>query len=183
VHANFLVFLFLAFSFTWTAQASECLLKEALKDPKLSANGDFWAEYGKLTAKGKVSDTEMKALIEKHGGQASNSAAPSSSSTSFQPSQKVEIQHKATKEIKELPASLKAKVDEFIETAAKPGGLQEIRNNPGRWHLEKMAELDGKTFTVRLNGGYRVLFTQKEDSIEILRVNRDQIHNHLKTNH
>ncbi|MNT50133.1 hypothetical protein D3C72_1870350 [compost metagenome] len=67
-------------------------------------------------------------------------------------------------------------MDEFIEIASKPGGMQEIRNNPGRWDLERIAGGKDKGSTVRINKGFRILFTQVDDRIEILRVNDDQVH-------
>ena len=183
MRANFISFI-LSSLLACNAFASECFLNEALKDPKLAENPQFWAEYGKLSAKtGKVSEEEMKQLVAKHGGNVSTATAASESANAFTPSLKISIQHKAEKEIKALQPALKVKVDEFLELASKPGGMQEIRNNPGRWHLEKLTELGGKAFTVRLNGGYRVLFSPSDDGLEVLRVNRDQIHNHLKSNH
>ena len=177
-----LTFFILALLLSCNVFASECFLNEALKDPKLAENPQFWAEYGKLSAKtGKVSEEEMKRLVAKHGGSVSTATAASESA--FTPSLKINIQHKAAKEIKGLQPALKGKVDEFVELASKPGGMQEIRNTPGRWHLEKVRDGQHTAFTVRVNGDYRILFTQSDDGIEILRVNRDQIHNHLNLTH
>lgn len=54
--------------------------------------------------------------------------------------------------------------------------MHEIRNNPGRWNLEKVEQFGKNARTIRLNGGYRVLFDVTPDSVEIRRVNKGQIH-------
>ncbi len=152
--------------------AGQCLMSEALKDAKLAKNDKFWEEYGALAAKGDVPDAEMKALIEKYGGL--SSASKVTATAPVEKSFKLTVQSKAEKEIKTLAPALKNKVDEFLDTALKPGGMQEIRNNPGRWHLEKLNGTDA--YTVRLNDGYRVLFQVEGDSLKVLRVNAAQIH-------
>ncbi|MNT82845.1 hypothetical protein D3C72_2226330 [compost metagenome] len=53
--------------------------------------------------------------------------------------------------------------------------MQEVRNNPGRWRLEKLHD---DTHTVRLNDGYRIKFQEEGDSLVIIRVNAEQIHKH-----
>ncbi|MNL21559.1 hypothetical protein D3C87_1428560 [compost metagenome] len=153
--------------------AAHCLMSEALKDPKLAQNGKFWEEYSSLAAGGEVPYDKMQALIAKHGGLANNNAVPEAKT--FKKSFNLEVQHKAQKEIKALPKGLKEKVDEFLELALKPGGMQEVRNNPGRWRLEKLHD---DTHTVRLNDGYRIKFQEEGDSLVIIRVNAEQIHKH-----
>ena len=165
-----LILLFILLSST-IVMASHCLMSEALKDPKLAQNGKFWEEYSGLAAKGEIPYDKMQALINKHGGfsDGKSGAEPKT----FKKSISLEVQHKAEKEIKALPKSLKEKVDEFLELALKPGGMQEVRNNPGRWRLEKLH--DG-SHTVRLNDGHRIKFQEDGDNLIILRVNADQIH-------
>lgn len=168
-----IIFLFILVS-TGFVQASECLLNEALKNPELSANAKFWEELSELNAKGKLSDQQIKSLIEKHGG--SFSATPAQINPAFQKSAKLDIQNRASKEIKGLPANLKGKVDEFLDIALKPGGMQELYNNPGRWHLEHIKAEGPNTYTIRLNEGYRVLFDYKDGELQVRRVNKGQIH-------
>jgi mRNA-degrading endonuclease RelE of RelBE toxin-antitoxin system len=157
--------------FSTASLASHCLMSEALKDPKLAQNGKFWEEYSVLAANGEIPYDKMQVLINRHGG-LSNAKVASEAKT-FQKSFGLEVQHKAEKEIKALPKGLKEKVDEFLELALKPGGMQEIRNNPGRWRLEKLHD---ETHTVRLNDGYRIKFQEEGDNLVVLRVNVDQIH-------
>lgn len=163
------LFLILIFA-SPSAFSAQCLVSEALKDAKLASNAQFWDEYGQLASKGNVSDAQMKALMEKYGAGSGNKAAAAEVKQSLN----LSVQSKAEKEIKGLQPNLKSKVDEFLDTALKPGGLKEIRENPGRWHFEKLKGMDA--YTVRLNDSYRVLFQVEGDSLKVLRVNRDQIH-------
>lgn len=152
--------------------AANCLMADALKDPKLAQNTKFWEEYGALANKGQVPDDKMQALMAKHGA-GSETSASVAANKSFEKSLMLEVHHKAEKEIKGLSKNLKQKVDEFLELAVKPGGMKELYSNPGRWHYEKLH--DG-THTIRLNGDYRVNFETSSDGIKVLRVNADQIH-------
>lgn len=156
---------------TW---ASECLLNEALKNPALNSNPKFWEDLSQLSEKGKPSDDQVTALIARHGGKVERTSGPSSEGSFLKKPTSLSVAHKAEKEIHALPKNLRAKVDEFLEIALKSGGMQEIRENPGRWHLEK---LNGtKAHTVRLNDGYRILFDYSDEGLKVLRVNREQIH-------
>jgi hypothetical protein len=151
--------------------AAQCLMAEALKDPKLAQNGKFWEEYGILAAKGEVPTDQMKALIEKHGGLSSNPVVQNAKVVPK--SLDLNMSHKAKKEVQALAKELHGKFDEFLEIALKPGGIQEFYDNPGRWRPEKLH--DG-THTVRLNDGHRVKFVKEGDSIEVIRVNAVNIH-------
>ena len=167
----------LLFVFSAQAHATSCLLSEALKDPVVSGNEKFWAEYGKLSLKDQHSEVALKALIEKYQrADAEVMQTTSVANMAGRGGLKLGIQHRAEKEIKHLPKHLKEKVDEFLEMALKPGGMQEIRNNPGRWHYEKLSQFGDHAHSVRLNNGYRVLFDLNGDAIEVRRVNAAQIH-------
>ncbi|MNL24309.1 hypothetical protein D3C87_1457370 [compost metagenome] len=172
---RFLAALFLVFGVQ--AHATSCLLSDALKDPALSGNEKFWAEYGKLSPKDQHSDVALKALIEKYQGVGAGATQTASTVNSAgSGALKLTIQHKAEKEIKHLQKHLKEKVDEFLEIALKPGGMQEIRNNPGRWHYERLSQFGDHAHSIRLNNGYRILFDLNGDTIEVRRVNAAQIH-------
>jgi plasmid maintenance system killer protein len=168
--ATFLLFTLLSLS----VQANNCLLTEALKNPALSGNSEFWADLSRISGTGKPSDQQIKSLVEKHGGSlAKVTAAPPPVATK---SGVYSIANKAEKEIKGLPKNLKVELDEFLEIAIRPNGLHEIRNNPGRWHLEKVEQYGKNARTVRLNGGYRILFDVTPEGVEVRRVNKGQIH-------
>lgn len=170
------IFSFILILSTSAGFASQCLLNEALKDPKLSGNAKFWEELSELNAKGKVSDQKLKELISKYDGNIVSPAAAPVSPAMFAKSARLTIQSKAEKEIKVLPKGLKGKVDEFLDIALKPRGMQELRSNPGRWNLEHIKAEGPNTYSVRLNDGYRVLFDFKDDALQVRRVNREQIH-------
>ncbi len=173
------VFIF-ALCFVSVALGGSCSLSDVLKDPALSQNAAFWDDYAKLAGKGEPSEMKMQALVEKYKGSAgsSKSTATAAAKSDFKASSTYRVQAKAEKEIKALPKNLNGKVDEFIELATKPGGIQEIRNNPGRWHYEKLAQFGDNAHSVRLSDGYRILFDYDKDTnhFEIRRVNKGQIH-------
>lgn len=159
------------------AGATDCLLNQALKDPNLSSNPKFWEDLSQLSEKGKPSDQAVKALIARHGGHIDGSdTRTNAGAPSFNKPVSLIMDHKAEKEIHALPKNLKSKVDEFLEVALKPGGMHELHENPGRWHLEKIVQEGNKAHTVRLNDGYRILFDYSDDGLKVRRVNKGQIH-------
>lgn len=162
------------FHFSW---ANECLLSVALKDPKISSDANFWKDYGDLESQGKASDEEVKKLIQKYTGKAPTTSNKTTNTPPV-PTTRLDVKDRATKELQSLPKNLKEKVDTFLETALAPGGLDSIRQNPGRWHLEKVIEHGNHAYTVRLNAGYRLLFDMntKDGSLVLRRVNKGQIH-------
>lgn len=172
-----LAFLFSAF---WV-EAKECALDVALRDPKIANNSSFWEDYSKL--KNTQDEKAVGELLKKYGhnSESSPSNVVSRSSSSGAATQagprslRVNISPKAEKEIENLRDGMKEKVDEFMATVAKPGGIKEIRDNPGRWRLEKLG--GGNVQTVRLNKGTRIMFEVDGDDLRILRVNREQVHN------
>lgn len=169
-----ILLLSLIFSF---ASADECALNRALSNPNLAHNNEFWQEYSEIQASDSDAVSELLkkyGALDSHGpqGEIKTSSAPS---TTQKKSASLEIDRKAVKEIENLPSHLKGKVDEFITAATKPGGILEIRNNPGRWRLEKLTN-KGDVHTVRLNGGYRIQFTMNDSNVHIQMVNKDKIH-------
>lgn len=167
----------LAFIFSTHLIASSCLLTDSLKDPKLSNNQKFWEEYSTLMSKGVDSDTAIKEARAKFQTPAHSVTVESKKAVSVgTPARRVEYNKRAQNEIRNLPKNLKTKVDEFVEIALKPRGFVEIRNNPGRWHWEKIPEFGPHAQSVRVNGGYRVLFDLKDDELIIREVNKGHIH-------
>jgi mRNA-degrading endonuclease RelE of RelBE toxin-antitoxin system len=164
------------------------MMSMALKDAELANNPSFWEDYAKLAAKGGDNEKQMQALIEKYKPGASTKVETSSASSApVDPNQVApsisntyNIQHKAEKEIKKLPKELQGHVDEFLEVVSKPGGFREIQNNPGKWRYEQVEQFGKEAHTVRINGGYRILFDldKKTHHLEIRMVNKDKIHGH-----
>lgn len=171
------IFVFiLVYYLSLSSWSANCLLDQALKDPVLNANSDFWSEFNALGKKGKLSDSQFSALMKKHGGQ---EVKKSESKILDQPrSLQFSVSHKAEKEVSALPKSLRQEFDKFLEVVVKPNGLQEIRSQPGKWRLEKVVQFGENARTVRLNGGYRILFDVTPTGVTIRRVNKDQIHGH-----
>lgn len=154
------------------AQAAKCLLAEALKNPQLASNEQFWKEYSQLADAGNASDKELEALLKKYNATLENQT---SQAPVLKPSMKISIKP-AEKEISKLPSHLREKVEEFLKTVSGPDGIQEIHNNPGRWHLEKTPQFGPNAHTIRLNDGYRVMFDIEPDQVTVRMANKGKIH-------
>lgn len=162
--------------FSFKVSASSCLLTEALKDDNLSKNTKFWEEYSLLLEKGVNSDEAIKQARKKFVNAPVNTPVVNKSISVSTPVRRLEYNKRARSELKGLPKNLKTKVDEFIEIALQPRGFAEIRNNPGRWHWEKIPQFGPNAQSIRLNGGYRVLFDLKDDELIIREINKGHIH-------
>ncbi len=162
------------------AGGGSCLLTKAIKDPDLANNESFWADYSSLSNRQQPTEQDIEELVKKHKAELLKKDTPATKQTQQEvPTSKplrLSVHHKGEKEIAHLPEYLHEKVDEFISKATKPGGIQDVRNNPSRWHLEKLPEFGENSYSVRLNGGYRILFEYDHQEIVIKRVNKGQIH-------
>lgn len=162
------------------AGGGSCLLTKAIKDPELANNESFWADYSNLSNSKQPTEKDIEALVKKHKAEllTNTDSVPKPTVTEIPNGKylRVSVHHKGEKEIAHLPENLHKKVDEFISKATKPGGIQDVRNNPSRWHLEKLPEFGENSYSVRLNGGYRILFEYDHQEIVIKRVNKGQIH-------
>lgn len=176
-----IIFLFIALPLI----AGECLITKALEDPNLKDNQAFWNEYGDLMAKGRSSDDAIKGLLEKFKDANNENASASAERAQTQTSSRtptstrslqLDVQRRAKKEIERLPAHLKEKVDVFLGEVLRPGGIKTVRDNPGRYRLEKLPEFGPNAHSVRLSDGYRVLFDLKDDTISIREINKGHIH-------
>lgn len=175
MHFKKIIHLILILSFFSLAHANlRCDLASKLSDPKISSNLDFWEDFNKLQAKGKVSDREYEELFRKHGVDSSKPQAPSVVPSSSKPFN-YSTTAKADKDLKKLPSNLRKQYEEFMSIMSDKDGYKGLYQNPGRWHLEKLKSVDG-LHTVRLNGGYRVLFRKLENGIEVLEVNAAKVH-------
>ncbi|HLT22723.1 MAG TPA: hypothetical protein VKZ84_04740 [Bacteriovoracaceae bacterium] len=168
-------FYLFVFILCFNSFASSCLLTDALKDPALSNNEKFWEDYSALVSKGMNSDAALKQLHSKF-----QTAPKVSSSTGVAVgnphARRLKYNKRAENELRTLPKNLKKKVDEFLEIAMAPRGFAKIRNNPGRWHWEKIPQFGPDAQSVRLNGGYRVLFDLKDNELVIREINKGHIH-------
>lgn len=169
--------LFLILIFVSGAWARECGLEAALRDPNIASNPQFWEDYSKLPS---TEDTKAVGdLLRKYGHHdAGGGVTPAQATTAHNPNRSLSlnVDKKAEREIAHLPPNLKSKVDDFVTTISKPGGVLEVRNNPGRYHLEKLSQFGENAYSVRLNDGYRVLFDMTDAEFSIRRVNKGQIH-------
>jgi len=151
-----------------------CKMAEILKDPQLASNSQLWTRIADLHVQygDQVPDSVLADIIKEFRKLPVKMEQKVVAAARFMESPRLSVSKAAMKEIENLPQSLRGKVDEFLEAALKPDGFREFYNNPGRWHFEQVRE----GMTVRLNSGYRVLFRVKDSIVEILRVNKGQIH-------
>lgn len=175
---------------------SNCLITDAIKDPNLQNNPNFWNDLATLQSKGKsgdISDSDLKRLIEKYT--TSNPKPPQTTSPSLTEnshprnnnnpspisfSNTYSLQPRAKKEIAKLQPNVKKKLDEFLDTIVGPNGFESIRQAPGSWNLHEVKKTHGpNAYTIRLDNNIRVLFDWDKTNHEILirEVNRDRIHN------
>lgn len=168
--------LLLLLFFSVSSFGSSCLLSNAMKDKNLSSDPKFWEEYSKLVATGKSSDEAIKSIRAKFQNAAQGSSAPKVQAASVGSARRFSFSKRAEQEMNKMPKNLQKKVDEFLEIALNPRGFAEIRDNPGRWHWEKLKQFGPNAQSVRVNGGYRILFDFKDDQIVIREINKGHIH-------
>lgn len=177
---KFIFLLFFISSCIWAINP-ECSTLLRLDNPALQSNETFWTDYAILLEKN-ASEKEVQELMAKHIGRSIEPQITSSSSVTHisQPTI-IHINNKAQKEIAHLqqPKAKKA-LQEFLDIMADQKGILEIRNNPGKWRLERIKAFKNShehIYSVRLNGDYRVLFSYEKGELKIMQVNVDDIHN------
>jgi plasmid maintenance system killer protein len=160
---------------TWQASAIDCNLMKQLGEPGLASNSKFWEEYSALTGSGKLSDRSLGELLSKHGSKAPSASTPKVPVAHREPTN-YQTSRRADKEIAGLSASLRGHYEEFMNLATDKAGIRDLYANPGRWHMEKIKKFKD-VYTVRLNGGVRVLFKMEKNDITVMEVNAGNIHN------
>lgn len=164
--------------------ATSCdFFSEAMKNPDLAKNNAFWSEYSQ---KSNWTNQELEALKNKYlssqGSAGSTSTIRSSSgnsdnSSSVSSSRSLRFDARAEKEIKVLPKDLHRKLDEFLSLIGTKEGSLELYKNAGSWAPEKRPDFGKNAHSVRLSGGYRVLYDlTPEGEVLIRRVNKGQTH-------
>lgn len=170
--------------------ATNCLFAELLRNEAVTNNPSFWEGYAKLSDQfgGQIPDAEIKTLLEKLNLGTVTKEVPSAAPAShlmkeatvpppFTPALQLSIAKRAEKEIAALPPILRNHADEFLRIVLEPGGLASIRNHPGKWNFEKIDAYGSNAYSVRLSGGYRILFDlTKDGKITVLQANKGRIH-------
>lgn len=150
-----------------------CDLLKKLDDPKL--NEMFWNEYGVLASQKNLNDRTLAGLLEKH--KVSTTETPTVESLPSSSPTRVSYNKRAEKELALLPTkSMKKNYEEFMTVMRDGNGLKELYKQPGKWHLEKLQGHD-HLYTVRLNGGYRVLFKLEKNDLTLMEINAANVHN------
>lgn len=174
MRSNIKFILILFFLLAFNLQASTCYMSLTLKDPKLANNEKLWADFEKELKTGTPESVAIEKVYKKHsqdnsGKQSTSTPTKTKSSLDYSFSKKAQI------ELSKLPPNLRKKTDEFIELISTKEGLQDLKSNPGRWNYEAL-NYAKDTYSVRLNGGYRILFEIKNDLLTIKEINKNDIH-------
>lgn len=178
---NLMKFIILIFLQIATVEASnQCFINDILKDPQINSDQNFWKRYDQLLTEGQSHEKALELSYLEHTKKKAQDQKQSQSSENRNNQGRdrtptIDISKKGQLEIDRLAPQLKKKVDEFLDLVATPNGLREIRNNPGRWHFEEL-NYKPDMYTVRLNGGYRILFEYKNEILSIKEVNKGNIH-------
>ncbi len=180
MRGNLIIFtLLMSFSNLCLANFS-CRLTQQLGNPAISSNAKFWEEFGRISENG--SDRELASLLQKYEVDArSPNSSPNRERRSVDvPSRAAfQLNQVARNELRNLQPAIRDKANEFLELAkgGSPNLFAQLRNNQGRWQLEKLNGKKSDLHSVRLNQGYRVVFRERPDrSIEIVNFSKTATH-------
>lgn len=157
----------------YEASAIDCNLMKYLTHPALSDKVQFWEDYGKLSHSGKLSDRTLGDLLKKYGVEA-KAEVPVQPKIIREPIN-YSTARKADKDISTLSPGLRKNYEEFMTLMSDKSGIKELYANPGRWHMEKIKRFND-VYSVRLNGGVRVLFKLEKNDLTVMEVNAAKVH-------
>lgn len=151
--------------------AIDCQLSKLMAHPSLAENDQFWMALGKIDSH---NDRAVRELIQKFSPEVLQTSGAVTHSVKQVSNIAIEVAKKADKDLKKLSQINKKHYDEFLKTINE-GGMQELYNNPGKWHYEKL-KMDNSLHTVRLNDGVRVLFKEENGVISVLEIGSHVTH-------
>jgi plasmid maintenance system killer protein len=192
-----MIFLILLLQLTYSfAGPNACKIHEWVGGSKLLSSSEFWEEYGQLAQKGAVEDNELIALIAKHTGEEPEAVAKeilqikagpqvqaptSNGTTASQPSASlvgrytIEIKKSVQKDLAGALPSIREKFDKLLAIMQKlgPAALQELgKSNSNK--LEHVRSLGKNAFSIRLDQGWRAVFTMESSGrFTIIDIGRD----------
>ena len=118
--------------------AVDCSVAKMLSHPTLVQNKKFWEELALINTDDAVA---VKNLIAKFSPQAAGVALASEGTVVLQVTEfvksVVEFTNAGRKAIQKLTPLNQKKFDEFIKIINEKG-LQQLYENPGKWHMEKL---------------------------------------------
>lgn len=144
----------------------DCDLARAINHPSLASNPEFWERLAELNPKNNVA---VKSLILEYSKEA---LAPSTQTASLKKisAATINISHEAENKAAKLSKINSQHYDQFLATLNE-NGLQGLKDNPGKWHLEKLPQYGPNARSIRLDIGNRVLFDiEKDGSYTIRRI-------------
>ena len=167
-------------------QASCDLYREGIRDVGLKDNGEFWEAVARLESRENVTDNDRQRLLEQFK-KANTRSSPSSASSSVSAanpnlraqspsavsagSTHVRLRRQAEHGYENLPPAHQRRVDQFVELFSQKGeaAVHDLRGQRS-WHYEYIDQK--QAYSVRIDGGTRLLFTHQEGRVEILDISK-----------
>ncbi len=144
--------------------AMDCDLAKAINHPSLVQKSDFWERLSAINPKDNVA---IRKLISEYSNDALASAQAVQSVARVSAAA-IETSHKAEKGIVKLTAINTKHYDEFLKMINEKG-VHGFYSNPNKWHAEKLPQYGPLAHSIRLDGGYRVLFDVAKDGSVLVR--------------
>lgn len=156
-----------------------CEMSKALQEASGSGKlgDDFWQEYAQLSQKG-IGDRELNTLLQKHGAgmPAATNMGRRATDIIDTPRIRPQVEKTALKDIDRLTPSLRQKYAEVVEQLTLDPTGKSFYSQPGRWNFERIKQFGPNAHSVRLDGGYRVLFDLKDGVATIRNVSKTMTH-------
>jgi len=156
----FILFFFYAASF-----AMDCDLAKAINHSSLVQKSDFWERLSAINPK---DNNAIRKLISEYSNDALATATQATQSAARVSAAAIETSHKAEKAIVKLAGANVKHYDDFLKVINEKG-VRGFYDNPGKWHAEKLPQYGPLAHSIRLDGGYRVLFDVAKDGAVLVR--------------
>lgn len=161
---NKIIFLILL-SVSVASFAMDCDLAKAINHPSLAQKSDFWERLAAINPK---DNTAIKKLISEYSNEALVTTTQATQSVARLSAAAIETSHKAEKAIAKLAGANVKHYDDFLKVINEKG-VRGFYDNPGKWHAEKLPQYGPLAHSIRLDGGYRVLFDAAKDGGVLVR--------------
>lgn len=159
------IFFLILLSISFASFAMDCDLAKAINHPSLVQKSDFWERLSALNPK---DNTAIRKLISEYSNDALATATRATQSAARVSAAAIETSHKAEKAIVKLAGANVKHYDDFLKVINEKG-VRGFYDNPGKWHAEKLPQYGPLAHSIRLDGGYRVLFDVAKDGAVLVR--------------
>lgn len=171
---KFIIIIFILFASNLYA-GSSCSLSDILKNKEIANNPEFWEDYAKINP---ADEKAIEKLTQKYSADNKKESLSSQNVDVSSNADFIYQDKKIENKIKSNPG-IKKKYEEFISLLKENPDMRIFYKQAGKWRLEKMTHDYNfeNTYTVRLNDGYRVLFTKlKDGTVQIIEVDKSTTH-------